>query len=47
MANHQVSLPKYHSDILKELKKSFGLSASEAIRRGLELLQERMLKKQE
>lgn len=44
MANHQISLPQHHSDILKEMKKDYGLSASEAVRRGLEMLKEKMQK---
>lgn len=41
MANHQISLPQRHTDILKKMKADYGLSASEAVRRGLEMLEEK------
>ena len=44
MANHQISLPKYYSDFLKELKKDFGTTASESVRRGLDLLKKELMR---
>lgn len=38
---HQISLPKTHSDILNDLKESMGISKSEVIRRALETLKEK------
>jgi hypothetical protein len=38
MSTRNISLPDHHEKLLQEFKQKFGISASEAIRRGLEAL---------
>lgn len=40
MSSKTVSLPEYHKMLLAEFKKNYGITGSEAIRRGLELLRD-------